>query len=556
MLPKYKNNSFATLNGSHSAGSDTLSVDSTTLLPTITAGQFFYVTVWNRATHINPGEDPLMEVCKVTGVTGSTLTLEAVTANPHGSGSMVAVLLTDDFFKDLETEFDTHTHDYIPTTQKAAVNGVATLDANGKVPLEQTNDAILGQVEYCGLWNAATNSPTLNALTPERKGNYYITSAAGSFAGLSFQVGDWIISNGTSWDKVNNTDAVSTVFGRTGNVTAQAGDYTAAQVGAIPTSDKGAANGVATLDSSGYVPLTQLSSAVARQGQTSNGNDTYINRTFSVLENASLQYWLLCENAGNNNVNGTIHISRTSGNYQAATLDIVISSTTTSMRGGALRTLQVTQDNEKYELVLLTNNGDGKSYVAIKYHGINYPYTRAFFTGMLQSTAQTLVAVTDVSNVVSLSGTTKANFDVESLMINESPVLHAGDKDVIDGVTALNSNGDLIVPSDKIFLDMNGANHFYISERRTNEQAFMLERLGANNYFGALNEGGVYQKVLTESRMNVANGVAALDSNGKVPLTQIPDTLTGKSADMLGGHISCQYSPGRKDELHSFHWRR
>jgi hypothetical protein len=49
----------------------------------------------------------------------------------------------------------------------------------------------------------------------------------GTFAGLTFEVGDWIISNGTAWEKVNNTDAVRTVFGRLGDVVANAGDYSA-----------------------------------------------------------------------------------------------------------------------------------------------------------------------------------------------------------------------------------------------------------------------------------------------------------------------------------------
>ena len=51
------------------------------------------------------------------------------------------------------------------------------------------------------------------------KGHYYITSTAGTQFGIHFEVGDWVISNGTSWTKVDNTDAVSSVEGRTGNVT-------------------------------------------------------------------------------------------------------------------------------------------------------------------------------------------------------------------------------------------------------------------------------------------------------------------------------------------------
>jgi hypothetical protein len=120
---------------------------------------------------------------------------------------------------------------YQVTSEKAQPNGYASLDSNGKVPLVQINDALIGNVNFQGLWNASTNTPTLaNPPAAGTKGYYYIVSTAGTFAGISFEVGDWIISNGTAWGKVDNTDAVSSVFGRTGNVTASNGDYNTSQV--------------------------------------------------------------------------------------------------------------------------------------------------------------------------------------------------------------------------------------------------------------------------------------------------------------------------------------
>jgi hypothetical protein len=120
---------------------------------------------------------------------------------------------------------------YQSTSEKGQPNGYASLDSNGKVPLAQINDALIGNVNYQGLWNAATNTPTLvNPPSSGTKGYYYIVSTAGTFAGISFEVGDWIISNGSAWQKVDNTDAVSSVFGRTGNVIAANGDYNTSQV--------------------------------------------------------------------------------------------------------------------------------------------------------------------------------------------------------------------------------------------------------------------------------------------------------------------------------------
>jgi hypothetical protein len=120
---------------------------------------------------------------------------------------------------------------YQLTSEKGQPNGYASLDSNGKVPLAQINDALIGNVNFQGLWNAATNTPTLaNPPASGTKGYYYIVSTAGTFAGISFEVGDWIISSGSAWQKIDNTDAVSSVFGRTGNVVASNGDYTTAQV--------------------------------------------------------------------------------------------------------------------------------------------------------------------------------------------------------------------------------------------------------------------------------------------------------------------------------------
>jgi hypothetical protein len=110
-------------------------------------------------------------------------------------------------------------------------NTIATLDGNGKVPTSQIPDSILGQVEYISTWNASTNTPTLPNPTTV-KGDYYVVSTAGTISGatfqdgsISFEVGDWVISNGTLWQKVDNTDAVVSVFGRIGAISAQAGDY-------------------------------------------------------------------------------------------------------------------------------------------------------------------------------------------------------------------------------------------------------------------------------------------------------------------------------------------
>ena len=104
----------------------------------------------------------------------------------------------------LQTALDNKVDD----SEKGSANGVATLDVNGKVVLTQIPDSVLGQLEYQGVWDFTTLPTAI------QKGQYWIASVNGN----GYIVGDWAVWNGSSFDKVDNTDAVATVAGRTGNV--------------------------------------------------------------------------------------------------------------------------------------------------------------------------------------------------------------------------------------------------------------------------------------------------------------------------------------------------
>jgi hypothetical protein len=109
---------------------------------------------------------------------------------------------------------------YIPTTQKGVANGVATLDAGGKVPVSELPAAVLGALSYQGTWDANTNSPTLTS-SVGTKGYYYVVSVAGNtnLNGITdWLVGDWAVFNGSIWQKVDNTETVTSVNGQTGAV--------------------------------------------------------------------------------------------------------------------------------------------------------------------------------------------------------------------------------------------------------------------------------------------------------------------------------------------------
>jgi hypothetical protein len=118
------------------------------------------------------------------------------------------------------------------TKDAGSANGVATLDAGGKVPVSELPAAVLGALSYQGTWDASTNNPTLTS-SVGTKGYYYVVSVAGNtnLNGITdWLVGDWAVYNGTVWQKVDNTETVTSVNGQTGAVV-----LTASSVGAVPT---------------------------------------------------------------------------------------------------------------------------------------------------------------------------------------------------------------------------------------------------------------------------------------------------------------------------------
>jgi hypothetical protein len=124
------------------------------------------------------------------------------------------------------------------TKDAGVANGVATLDSGGQIPLSQIPP--LGDLNYQGTWNATTNTPTLTS-SLGTKGYYYVVSVAGTtnLNGITdWQVSDWAVFNGSVWQKIDNTDLVTSVNGYTGAV-----NLTYTDVGAFPaTSTTGTGN--------------------------------------------------------------------------------------------------------------------------------------------------------------------------------------------------------------------------------------------------------------------------------------------------------------------------
>lgn len=120
-------------------------------------------------------------------------------------------------------------------------NGVVPINGSGKIDTQYLPEALVGAVTYQGTWNAATNTPTLADPTTV-KGFYYVVTTAGTQFGNAYGVGDWVISNGVEWQKVDAIDAVTSVAGKTGAVVLAAGDiasgiFASARLGANPGND-------------------------------------------------------------------------------------------------------------------------------------------------------------------------------------------------------------------------------------------------------------------------------------------------------------------------------
>jgi hypothetical protein len=169
----------------------------------------------------------------ISGLTNSNIdAAAAIDATKIGAGSVSNTEFgyLDGVTSAIQTQFTGKQS----TSEKGQANGYASLDSGGKVPASQLPASVM---EYQGTWNANTNSPLL-ADGVGSAGDVYVVSVAGTqdlgSGNITFAQGDWALYNGTIWEKSSNSNAVSSVFSRTGAVTAQSGDYTATQITNTP----------------------------------------------------------------------------------------------------------------------------------------------------------------------------------------------------------------------------------------------------------------------------------------------------------------------------------
>ena len=179
---------------------------------------------------------------------------------------------------------------------QGTANGVATLDSSGRLTTSQIPAALVGAMQYQGVWNASTNSPTLVSGVGV-KGQYYKVSNAGSTTLdtiSQWNIGDMVAYDGTTWDKIDGLGSeVTSVAGRIGAVTLAQADIAGLTTVSSPTFSAvtattftGNLSGNATTATS--VAYTGLTGTVPTWNQNTTGTAATATLAATVTTNANL----------------------------------------------------------------------------------------------------------------------------------------------------------------------------------------------------------------------------------------------------------------------------
>jgi len=133
---------------------------------------------------------------------------ESIKVITNGGGTSQSVL---DTLASLQTQIDNLIPSQTGNSGKfLTTNGTSTSWAS-----------VAGGLSYQGTWNATTNTPTLASSTGTN-GYYYIVATAGStnLNGITdWQVGDWLLFNGSAWQKIDQSEVLQSITSTDGSVT-------------------------------------------------------------------------------------------------------------------------------------------------------------------------------------------------------------------------------------------------------------------------------------------------------------------------------------------------
>ena len=216
---------------------------SSTAIPVVTVnGKGLITAMSTTAVSIPSGALSFIGDVTGTGTTGSntTLTLATVNTNVYASNTFLKFSVNG---KGLVTSAAavagsdiTGALGYTPedVANKATSTSLGT--SNTLYPTQNAvktyvDSATAGGIILQGDWNASTNSPNISSTTVT--GWAWRVSVAGTtnIGGITdWQIGDLVVKTATGWMKIDNTDGVTSVFGRYGAIVASEGDYSLTQL--------------------------------------------------------------------------------------------------------------------------------------------------------------------------------------------------------------------------------------------------------------------------------------------------------------------------------------
>lgn len=224
----------------------------TGILPVVVGGTNSSAALSNNRIMIsNAGQ-----IIEQSGLTAGRVLITDVNGLPVASSLTTTVLDYVDPTSSIQTQFNTLTAslgNYVLTSSKGQPNGVASLDSGGTVPISQIPSSIVGGLQYQGTWDASANSPTLTS-SVGTKGYFYDVSVAGTTCLntiCSWSVQDFVLFNGSVWEKIPNASAVVSVNGQIGAVV-----LTTDQVSQGSTNLYMTNSGVLGQNLTGYVSIT------------------------------------------------------------------------------------------------------------------------------------------------------------------------------------------------------------------------------------------------------------------------------------------------------------
>ena len=144
-------------------------------------------------------------VLKRSGVPGETPTIPPNTDHTSGLWIDTDIYSGEMFLNvaDSKMWFRNNSDTGLPTTEMVQL---VPLNSGGTIDTSYLPGNYMGAMVYQGVWNAS--SGTTPSLTPE-KGDYWIVSVSGNTdldGHTDWQIGDFPIYNGSTWDKIDNSE--------------------------------------------------------------------------------------------------------------------------------------------------------------------------------------------------------------------------------------------------------------------------------------------------------------------------------------------------------------